>query len=391
VRIGYFDCYAGAAGDMILASLFHAGLDEAAFTKEIAKLGIKGLKIDVKATSRKSVGARSFTFTHASNASAGTYRDIVKLIEGGSLSPAVKERSLAAFDLLAEAESGIHCVSKDDVHFHELGSVDTVVDIVGSFIGLELLGIDEVVCSPISLGTGSVKCAHGILPVPAPATLKILEGLPVRGTGVERELTTPTGAVILRTCAARFGPVPQMTVEAIGYGAGTGELEEMANVIRFVVGESAEYERDAIIHLETNIDDMNPQLFSHVYSELFAIGALDVWLANVVMKKGRPGFVLSVLCSRESVSAVADCVFAETTTSGLRMHEVGRLKLERKFMEVETKYGKVKVKVFALPSGEKRVPEYEDCLHLAESLGVPVREVIEETKNALGKSEGPSS
>lgn len=391
MRIGYFDCYAGAAGDMILASLFHAGLDEAAFTKEIAKLGIKGLKIDVKATSRKSVGARSFTFTHASNASAGTYRDIVKLIEGGSLSPAVKERSLAAFDLLAEAESGIHCVSKDDVHFHELGSVDTVVDIVGSFIGLELLGIDEVVCSPISLGTGSVKCAHGILPVPAPATLKILEGLPVRGTGVERELTTPTGAVILRTCAARFGPVPQMTVEAIGYGAGTGELEEMANVIRFVVGESAEYERDAIIHLETNIDDMNPQLFSHVYSELFAIGALDVWLANVVMKKGRPGFVLSVLCSRESVSAVADCVFAETTTSGLRMHEVGRLKLERKFMEVETKYGKVKVKVFALPSGEKRVPEYEDCLHLAESLGVPVREVIEETKNALGKSEGPSS
>jgi uncharacterized protein (TIGR00299 family) protein len=376
---------------MILAALFDAGLDEAAFMKEMAKLGIKGLKVDVKHTSRKSIGARSFTFTHASDASAGTYKDIVKLLEEASLSPAVKERALAAFDLLAEAESGIHGVSKDDVHFHELGSVDTVVDIVGSFVGLELLGIEEVVCSPISLGTGSVKCAHGSLPVPAPATLKLLEGLPVRGTGVERELTTPTGAAILRTCAARFGPVPEMKVEAIGYGAGTGELGEMANVIRFIVGESAGYEKDTVIHLETNIDDMNPQVFAHVYSELFAIGALDVWLTNVIMKKGRPGFVLSVLCPKESVSAVADCIFAETTTAGVRMYEVGRLKLERKFIEVETRYGKVKVKVFALPSGEKRVPEYEDCLHLAESLGVPVREVIEETKNALGKSEGPFS
>ncbi len=391
MRIGYFDCYAGAAGDMILGALFHAGLDESAFMAEAAKLGIKGLKIDVKATSRKSIGARSFSFTHASDASAGAYKDIVKLIEGGSLSPGVRERSLAAFDLLAEAESGIHCVSKQDVHFHELGSVDTVVDIVGSFIGLELLGIEEVVCSPVSLGTGSVECAHGRLPVPAPATLKILEGLPVRGTGVERELTTPTGAVILRTCAARFGPMPEMKVEAIGYGAGTGELDEMANVIRFVVGESAEFERDAMVHLETNIDDMNPQLFAHVYAELFAAGALDVWLTNAVMKKGRPGFVLSALCPRETVSTVADCIFAETTTAGLRMHEVGRLKLDRRFIEVETKYGKVKVKVFALPSGEKRVPEYEDCLHLAEALGVPLREVIEETKNAMGKSEGSSS
>lgn len=391
MRTGYFDCYAGAAGDMILAALFDAGLDEAAFMKEMAKLGIKGLKVDVKHTSRKSIGARSFAFTHASDASAGTYKDIVKLLEEASLSPAVKERALAAFDLLAEAESGIHGVSKDDVHFHELGSVDTVVDIVGSFVGLELLGIEEVVCSPISLGTGSVKCAHGSLPVPAPATLKLLEGLPVRGTGVERELTTPTGAAILRTCAARFGPVPEMKVEAIGYGAGTGELGEMANVIRFIVGESAGYEKDTVIHLETNIDDMNPQVFAHVYSELFAIGALDVWLTNVIMKKGRPGFVLSVLCPKESVSAVADCIFAETTTAGVRMYEVGRLKLERKFIEVETRYGKVKVKVFALPSGEKRVPEYEDCLHLAESLGVPVREVIEETKNALGKSEGSFS
>jgi uncharacterized protein (TIGR00299 family) protein len=391
VKIGYFDCFAGAAGDMILASLFHAGLDEAAFKAEIEKLGIEGLRIDVKDTSRKSVGAKSFTFTHASGASAGSYKDIVKLIEGGSLSQPVKERALAAFDLLADAESGIHCVSKQDVHFHELGSVDTVVDIVGSFIGLDLLGIEEVVCSPLSLGTGSVECAHGVLPVPAPATLKILEGVPVRGTGVERELTTPTGAVILRTCAARFGPMPEMKVKAMGYGAGTGELDEMANVIRFVVGETTARERDTVVHIETNIDDMNPQIYSHVYRELFARGALDVWLTSVVMKKGRPGFILSVLCSSETVSEMADCIFAETTTAGVRMYEAGRIKLERRFEEVETRYGKVKVKIFALPSGEKRVPEYEDCLHLAESLGVPVRVVIEETKNALGKSEGPSS
>jgi uncharacterized protein (TIGR00299 family) protein len=391
LRIGYFDCYAGAAGDMILAALFHAGLDEAAFMREIAKLGIEGLKIEVTETSRKSIGARSFTFTHSSGAGAGTYRDIVGLLEKSSLSGAVKRRALQAFDILADAESGIHGVSKEDVHFHELGSVDTVVDIVGSFIGLHLLGIEEVVCSPISLGTGSVECAHGVLPVPAPATIKILEGVPVRGTGVERELTTPTGAAILRTSAARFGPMPEMDIKAVGYGAGTGELAEMANVIRFVIGESAGLERDTVIHIETNIDDMNPQLYSHVYSELFAIGALDVWLTSVVMKKGRPGFVLSVLCPRELVSRVADCIFAETTTAGLRMYEASRLKLGRRFAEVETRYGKVRVKIFELPAGEKCVPEYEDCLHLAESLGVPVREVIEETKNALGKSEGPSS
>ena len=391
MKIGYFDCYAGAAGDMILAALFDAGLDEAAFMKEMAGLGIGGLKIEVADAARKSIRAKSFTFTHSSDASVGTFKDIVDLLGRAPLASEVKTRALAAFDLLAEAESGIHGVCKEDVHFHELGSVDTVVDIVGSFVGLDLLGIEEIVCSPISLGTGSVRCEHGVLPVPAPATLAILEGLPVRGTGVERELTTPTGAVILRTCASRFGPMPGMKITATGYGAGTGELDEMANVLRLVVGQSGPSERDVVVHLETNIDDMNPQLFSHVYSELFAIGALDVWLTNVVMKKGRPGFVLSVLCPQECAGDAADLIFAETTTAGVRMHEVERRKLKREFIEVETKYGKVRVKVFALASGERRVPEYEDCLHLAESLGVPVREVIEETRNALGKSEGSSS
>ncbi len=382
MRIGYFDCYAGAAGDMILAALFDAGLDEVAFMAEMGKLGIEGFEIDVKETSRKSIGAKSFTFTHSSGASAGTYAEIIDLLEGSGLGPAVKERAIAAFDILAEAESGVHGVAKRDVHFHELGSVDTVVDVVGSFVGLDLLEVDEVVCSPLSLGTGSVECAHGVLPVPAPATLKILEGVPVRGTAVERELTTPTGAAILRTCAARFGPMPAMRVEAVGYGAGTGELDEMANVLRFVVGEATRLETDTVMQVETNIDDMNPQVFSHLYREIFAAGALDVWLSSVVMKKGRPGFVLSVLCPGEAVSRIGDCIFRETTTAGVRMHEVGRLKLERRFVEVETRYGKVRVKVFSLPSGEKRVPEYEDCLHLAESLGIPVRDVIEEAKSA---------
>jgi uncharacterized protein (TIGR00299 family) protein len=399
LRLGYFDCYAGAAGDMILAALFDAGLDEAAFVREIGRLDIKGLKINVKDVSRKSIKAKSFTFRHSSGAGAGTYREIVKLVGGANLSPYVKEHSLAAFDLLAESESGIHGVAKQDVHFHEIGSVDTVVDVAGSFIGLDLLGIEEVVCSPISLGTGSVKCAHGVLPVPAPATLRILEGVPVRGTGVERELTTPTGAAILRAGAARFGPMPEMAIERSGYGAGTGELEEMANVIRFVVGESRRpgaqtsggYERDTVVHIETNIDDMNPQVFAHIYTELFAAGALDVWLTSVVMKKGRPGFVLSVLCGGERVEAICGRIFAETTTAGVRMCEVGRLKLARRFTEVDTRYGKVRVKIFALPGGERHVPEYEDCLHLAESLGIPVQDVIEETRNVLAKSEGASS
>jgi uncharacterized protein (TIGR00299 family) protein len=387
LRIGYFDCYAGASGDMILGALFGAGLGREDFEKEIARLGIGGLEIAVREVDRKSIKAMSFSFTHASTASAGTYKDIVKLVEGSGLNPRVKQRALAAFDLLAESESGIHGVKKDDIHFHEIGSVDTVVDVVGSFIGLDLLGIQEVVCSPVSLGTGSVACAHGSLPVPAPATLEILSGVPVRGTGIEHELTTPTGAAILKTCADRFGPIPEFEVAAVGYGAGTGDLEERANVLRFIVGETSEYVEDRVVLMETNIDDMNPQIFSHVYSELFARGALDVWLASVVMKKGRPGFVLSVLSPVENMGGIADCVFAETTTAGIRMHEVGRMKLRRSFTEVETKYGRVKVKVFALPSGRRYVPEYEDCVHLAESLGVAVNDIIEETRHVLAQDE----
>ena len=391
MRIGYFDCHAGASGDMILASLFDAGLDRAGFMREIAELGLSGLDIEVRDVTRKSIRAKSFSFTHSSDASAGTYKDIVELVAAADLRSRVKDRALRAFELLAESESWIHGVCKDDVHFHELGSVDTVVDIVGSFIGLEILNIEEVVCSPISLGTGSVKCEHGVLPVPAPATLRILEGVPVRGTGIERELTTPTGAAILRTCASRFGPVPSMKITGSGYGAGTGELEEVANVLRFIVGVTSTHDEDRVMLMETNIDDMNPQLFDHAYGELFAAGALDVWLTGVVMKKGRPGFVLSVLCPQDRAGEIADRIFAETTTAGLRMSEVGRLKLKRRFVEVETRYGKVKVKVFRLASGERCVPEYEDCLHLAESLGIPVSDVIEEAKYASGKSEGTSS
>ena len=383
MKVGYFDCCAGASGDMIMASLFDVGLPESALAESLSKLGIDDIDIRTEDVMRKGVRARSFEFASPAEPKHRTFGEIASLIESSDLSGPVKTRSLTTFTLIADAESRIHGVSRDDVHFHEVGALDSIVDIVGAFAGIEYLQLEPVYASPLTLGSGYVDCAHGRIPVPAPATLEIVRGLPVRSWKVDGELTTPTGAAILKTCVSRFGPIPRMTVESVGYGAGTKELEEIPNVIRLIVGETTVQHFDRVVQIETNIDDMNPEFFTHIYTDLFSLGALDVWVEHIVMKKGRPGFLLRVLADTERVPSVSDYILAETTTGGVRLLEVDRLKLPRRIVEIATKFGPVKAKIFDLESKQRCAPEYEDCLRIAKSKGIGVSEVIEEAKNAF--------
>jgi uncharacterized protein (TIGR00299 family) protein len=381
VKIGYFDCFAGASGDMIMACLFDLGLERSVLADCIAGLGIGEVEFEIAEVMRKQIRARSFSVRPPVDPEPRNYRDIVGIVEAADMSAGVKRKSIETFGTLAEAEGGIHGMPRDEVHFHEVGAVDSIVDVVGAFVGLEALGIEQVVSSPLTLGSGILECAHGPLPVPAPATLRIAEGLPVKGLDAGEELTTPTGAAILRTAAARFGPIPSMTVKGVGYGAGTRDLDRIPNIMRLVVGETSGYGFDEVVVLETNMDDMNPQFFSHIYQDLFAGGALDVWVTDVLMKKGRPGFVLSVLADQADMQRMADLIFSGTTTSGIRVTTAGRLKLDRESVDVQTRYGKVSVKVFTLSSGRRCVPEYEDCLRVSRAEGVSIDRVIEEARH----------
>jgi uncharacterized protein (TIGR00299 family) protein len=408
MKTGYFDCFAGAGGDMILGCLFDLGFDKADLLDGMAGLGLEGVEIEVKEVIRKVIRATAVDISFPEDQPHRTHKDIDGMIERSGLSDAVKKRSRKAFDILADAESRVHGTPKEDVHFHEVGAVDSIVDVVGAFIGLEKLKIEDVISSPLALGTGSVECRHGTLPRPAPATMEIARGLPVRGRHLSGEMTTPTGAAILKAAASGFGSIPEMLLSSIGYGAGSRDLKEIPNVMRLVVGQRSVGEREAanfdqvslggvtlngvtldrvsldrVALLETNIDDMNPEYFSHIYDDLFRVGALDVWVTPVLMKKGRPGFVLSVLASQPVVSALTGAILSGTTTAGVRLTEVDRCKLEREIIEVDTRFGKVKVKVFTLGAARRCAPEYEDCLRVSRARSVSIDDVIEDARNAF--------
>ena len=383
MRIGYFDCFSGASGDMIVASMLDAGLRIEDLERELEKLGLGTIAIESHEVRRKGIRARSFRFSSKQQSVPVKYAGIVDIIKAAGLSEKVKEWSLKAFDLLATAEAKVHGIAREEVHFHEVGSLDSIVDVVGAMIGIEFLGLEEVVSSPLSFGTGSVECEHGILPVPSPATLELARGLPARGWKIESELTTPTGVAILRACASYFGEMPAMEVHTTGYGAGTRELDEIPNVMRLVIGEKIGFETDRAYIVETNIDDMNPEVFSHLIGDLLSMGALDAWVTNIIMKKGRPAFKLSFLCAQDEMSRLINYTFTETTTSGVRIHEVGRYKLQRRVVEVETRFGKIRAKVFETPSGTRCVPEYEDCLKAARTKAVPVSEVMDEVRHVF--------
>jgi len=326
-------------------------------------------------------------------------RDIEALVGASTLSAGVKEKAVKVFNRLAEAEGKLHDMPAGQVHFHEVGAVDSILDIVGTCVGLELLGIERLTCSPVNVGSGSVQAAHGSLPVPAPAALELLKDVPIFSSGVEGELVTPTGAALITTLAAGFGHIPAMTVERIGYGAGAREIPGQPNLARLLLGESAEPVTaqpgppgdEVVSVIEANLDDMSPQLFGFFIDQALAAGALDVTCTPIQMKKDRPGILVSVLCTPEKSDALAQMLFEQTTTIGVRIYEARRKVLDREFVSVQTPYGAVKVKVARREGKVLNIaPEYEDCQRVATEKKVPLKQVMMAAQAACLGTQAPS-
>lgn len=363
---------------MLVGALLDAGLDFKTLQAEIAKLGLKDVELSAEKCNRKGLTGTDFKVAVGHDHHHRSLTTIEKIINESTLDAPVKDAAIAIFRRLGAAEAGVHGVDIEKVHFHEVGALDAIVDIVGAAIGFHQLGIEKVVCSAVNVGSGTVKAAHGVMPVPAPATAALLSGVPTYVDGPTIELTTPTGAAVAVTMAESFGSMPAMAVSAIGYGAGDNDLEDRANLLRVLIGEAADAsEATEVWVIEANIDDMSPQIASYARERLLDAGALDVTLTPVFMKKDRPGFTLSVIAAADDRETLADLMFAETTTLGVRMYSAQRRVLERTWETVETPYGKVRVKVASQGGAVKTVtPEYEDCKKLAMEKGVPLKDVM---------------
>lgn len=378
--LAYIDCFAGISGDMTLGALVDLGLPLEKLEAELRRLPLSGFTLKAERTSRKGIACcRVEVRTDEHGHQHRNFAHIRRLIEASPLAEGVKGRALSMFTALAEAEAGIHGCARDEVHFHEVGGVDAIVDIVGAALGLEHLGIHTVVVAPIPTGSGFVDCQHGRLPVPAPATLALLKGVPVYGSDIEMEMTTPTGAAIATTLATSYGALPSMCVQGIGYGAGTRELSDRPNLLRIVLGEppaAAQSLDETVSILETVIDDMNPEFYGYLMEKLFEDGALDVGWVPVHSKKNRPGNLVQVLCRPEGREGLLQRILAETTTGGVRYGDVRRRILPREAVRVQTVYGEVTAKRFTGADGTRRLaPEYEICRTIAQARGLPLRDV----------------
>jgi hypothetical protein len=371
---------------MVLGALLDAGLEIHQLRTELAHLPISGYTVEAEPVRRRGLRGTHVTVNVTEQAVERHLADVEAIIQDSDLPESVKTPSRATFQRLAEAEAAVHGLPVEKIHFHEVGAVDAIVDVVGAAIGLSLLGIDRIYASPVHVGCGTVTCAHGTLPVPAPATMELLRDVPIYGRDVEAELVTPTGAAILTTLAKGFGAAPPMRVNHVGYGAGTRELP-IPNLLRLSIGEpiaksethpgkSSGYEQDVVTLIEANVDDMNPQWYEHGVDRLFNAGALDVFLTPIQMKRNRPGVKLSVLVEQADQSAVLDVLFAETTTIGVRTCRMERWKLSRQKVVVDTPYGRIGVKV-ARRGGKllNIAPEHRECRRVAEERGVPLKEV----------------
>jgi len=375
MKICYFDTFSGIAGDMTVAALIDAGAAFEPLAGALDSLGM-GATFRIEKVNRGGIAATRFVVEGGEQRAHRHLPHILRMIGAGALPDQVKENAAAIFRKLGEAEARVHGVPVEKVHFHEVGAVDSIADIAGAAMGLFLLGVDQVHASPVNVGGGAVTTEHGLLPVPAPATVALLEGRPVFSRGPQAELTTPTGAAILATLAVSFGPLPPMRISGAGFGAGTKEFKEQANVLRVILGEaSGAAEAASVAVLEANIDDSTPEILGYAMERLLEAGALDVTLTPVHMKKNRPGVMLSVLARLEDRERLAALVFAETSTLGLRIHVAERRVEARSVVEVETRFGKLRVKVSA--SGAF-APEYEDCRKMARETGVPLREITNE-------------
>lgn len=402
----YLDCASGIAGDMFLAALLDAGLPFDALRDALGSLSVE---CDLRATRVLRAGIGAVHFAAEPRTSAGHHHhhrhhhhgqadshshdhsahrslsEIEHLIGHAALPAAARDRAIGMFRRLAAVEAAIHQMPLDQVHLHEVGALDSIVDIVGAAFAMEWLGIDDVEASPLNVGRGAVQIAHGRVPVPAPATLRLLEGMPIYGGDIDAELVTPTGALLVATYVRRFGPVPAMRPAAVGYGAGTRDFPGVPNVLRVLIGEREQTAspggagglgEHAVLKVECEIDDMNPQLYGRVSDALLALGALDVFLTSVVMKKGRPGTLVTVLAPPALREAVTGWLFRETTTLGVRFEPMAREVLERSWVDVEVPGGRVRIKV-AARAGEvmNAAPEYDDCERVARSTGRPVKAI----------------
>jgi pyridinium-3,5-bisthiocarboxylic acid mononucleotide nickel chelatase len=383
MKAAYFDCFSGISGDMTLGALVDAGCSLHVLRTKLQGLQVPGWQISAEKVWKVGMSATHVRVTTEDTQTHRSLSTILKIIADSELSKTVKERASAIFTKLGEAEAAVHDVPLEKVHFHEVGAVDAIVDIVGACIGFSELGIEKFVCSPLNVGGGTAKMAHGILPVPAPATARLLVDKPTYSNGVQKELVTPTGAAIVATLCDSFGPQPAMSVSAVGYGAGVADLEGQPNVLRLMVGEARTDSADAhggtIRVLEANLDDMNPQIFGYLLERAMGAGALDVFATPIYMKKNRPGTLVTILCKPEDEAKFQEMLFAETTTLGVRSHLVERRALPREWVRVSTRFGEVRIKVSRIEGQIRHAsPEFDDCRKLAEDNKVPLHEVMEQ-------------
>ena len=423
MRIAYLDCFSGISGDMFLGALVDAGVSARLFEEtavaldlgarlEISRVnrsGITATKVDVFVHGEKELPreehweqGHAHHHPHESQSRAGapaphghgrSLSQIKQIIGEAAIGETAKGTAIGIFHALGAAEAKTHEVPIEAIHFHEVGAVDALVDIVCAAVGVEALGVDEIICSPLNVGGGTVKCAHGTFPIPAPATVELLKGAPVYSSGIQAELVTPTGAAIVNKLAARFAPFPEMKIEKAGYGAGTRDFPGHANVLRLTLGESlpalaAKTQQETITVLEANLDDLNPQVFGYVMDRLLEAGALDVFGAPVQMKKNRPGMVLTVLAKAEDAAKLTQILFAETTTLGVRRREERRQALARKWVTVATRWGHVRLKIASMNGTVTNyAPEYEDCRKIAAEKHVPLKSVMQEAMQEYLKIE----
>jgi pyridinium-3,5-bisthiocarboxylic acid mononucleotide nickel chelatase len=397
MKIAYFDCFSGISGDMTLGALVDAGCDLAELEIQLRRLPVPGWTISSEKVMRRGFRATQVKVECSDPQRHRSLSEILRLIDRAALPAPVAERASRIFNRLGQAEALVHDAPIEKVHFHEVGAVDAIIDIVGAAAGFEWLGIEEIFCSALNVGGGRVDTQHGSLPVPAPATAELLRGAPTYSSGISRELVTPTGAAIVASVASRFGPQPEMTVAAIGLGAGSAELAEQPNVLRLFVGEAAARRKDAeldedLLVLEANLDDMNPQIYSFFAERALEAGALDVFSIAVQMKKSRAGQLVTVLCKPEDREKFADMLFHETTTLGVRQSQVTRRALQRECVAVQTPHGLIRMKIARLRGQILNVaPEYEDCRKAAAEYGVPLKQVLAEATFEFHKLHGSTN
>jgi uncharacterized protein (TIGR00299 family) protein len=391
MKLAYFDCFSGISGDMTLGALIDAGCSADLLRTELKSLQVPGWELTTEKVWKNGMAATYVRVKTEDQQKHRSLSTILEILTNSRLAPPIQERASRIFQKLGEAEAHVHDAPLEKVHFHEVGAVDAIVDIVGSCIGFQALGIERFASSPLNVGGGTAKMAHGVLPVPAPATARLLQGAPTFSNGVQRELVTPTGAAIVTTLCDSFGAQPLMIVSAIGYGAGTADLEGQPNVVRIMIGETARQVSSAgdeeISIIEANLDDMNPQIYGYVLEKALAAGALDVYTTALQMKKNRPGTLLTILCRPEDTDSLMSIIFAETTTFGVRSHRAQRRALPREWVNVSTGYGSVRIKLSRSNGHILHVtPEYDDCRKLAVEKQVPLQQVISEALRAYQAS-----